>query len=98
VRVAMLRETAVGAGICTSGDRELGFCPKMEIKSRHDVNKVPNYLPEYSEKSRKITKGPLNDLIDLGTFVDTFRNVWPCARPKCTLLTPATPSNLNRLE
>jgi hypothetical protein len=71
----MPRETAVGTGICTSGDREVGFCPKMEIKSHHNVNKVPNYPPEDSEKSRKITKGPLEDLIDLETVADTFQNV-----------------------
>jgi hypothetical protein len=75
MRVAMPKEMAVGAGICTSGDREVGFCPKMEIKSRHGVNKVLNYPPEDSEKSRKITKGPSDDLIDLETFADTFRNV-----------------------
>jgi hypothetical protein len=75
VRVAIPKETAVGAGICTSGDREVGFRPKMEITSRSDVNKVPNYPLEDLEKSRKITKGLLVDLNNLGTSVDTFRNV-----------------------
>ena len=73
--VAVPRMPAVGAEIHTSGDREVGFCPKMEITSCSKVNKVLNYTPEYPEKSRKITEDAFEDLVHLGSFTVAFRNV-----------------------
>jgi hypothetical protein len=75
VSVAVPRMPALSAEIRTSEDREVGFCPKMEITSRSKVNKVLNYTPEYPEKSRKITEDAFEDLVHLGSFTVAFRNV-----------------------